>query len=40
MLKQLMYRLRNKLEIKPGAPSLIETIPNAGYVLNTQNTAV
>jgi DNA-binding response OmpR family regulator len=35
MLKQLVYRLRNKLETEPGAPSLIETIPNAGYVLNT-----
>ncbi|MGE5124214.1 MAG: response regulator transcription factor [Acidobacteriaceae bacterium] len=34
MLKQLVYRLRNKLETEPGAPSLIETIPNAGYVLN------
>jgi DNA-binding response OmpR family regulator len=35
MLKQLVYRLRNKLETEPGAPSLIETIPNSGYVLNT-----
>lgn len=34
MLKQLIYRLRNKLEPYPGAPSLIETIPNAGYFLN------
>jgi DNA-binding response OmpR family regulator len=37
MLKQLVYRLRNKLETEAGAPSLIETIPNAGYVLNTHN---
>jgi DNA-binding response OmpR family regulator len=37
MLKQLVYRLRNKLETEAGVPSLIETIPNAGYVLNTQN---
>ena len=36
MLKQLVYRLRNKLETEASAPSLIETIPNAGYVLNTQ----
>ena len=36
MLKQLVYRLRNKLDTESGAPSLIETIPNAGYVLNTQ----
>jgi DNA-binding response OmpR family regulator len=35
MLKQLVYRLRNKLEPDANAPSLIETIPNAGYVLNT-----
>lgn len=35
MLKQLVYRLRNKLETESGTPSLIETIPNAGYVLNT-----
>jgi DNA-binding response OmpR family regulator len=34
MLKQLVYRLRNKLETEAGAPSLIETISNAGYVLN------
>jgi len=37
MLKQLVYRLRNKLETVPGGPSLIETIPNAGYVLNIPN---
>jgi DNA-binding response OmpR family regulator len=36
MLKQLVYRLRNKLETEAGAASLIETIPNAGYVLNTR----
>jgi DNA-binding response OmpR family regulator len=40
MLKQLVYRLRNKLETEAGAPSLIETIPNAGYVLNTQKTGL
>jgi DNA-binding response OmpR family regulator len=32
MLKQLVYRLRTKLG--PGSQDLIETIPNAGYVLN------
>jgi DNA-binding winged helix-turn-helix (wHTH) protein len=26
--------LRNKLATEAGDPSLIETIPNAGYVLN------
>jgi DNA-binding winged helix-turn-helix (wHTH) protein len=40
MLKQLVYRLRNKLDTESGAPSLIETIPNAGYVLNTQKTGL
>ncbi len=35
MLKQLVYRLRNKLETEAGATSMIETIPNAGYLLNT-----
>ncbi len=35
MLKQLVYRLRNKIEPDPGAPTLIETIPNIGYLLNT-----
>jgi DNA-binding response OmpR family regulator len=34
MLKQLIYRLRNKLEPDPGSPTLIETIPGAGYILN------
>ena len=33
MLKQLVYRLRNKLDTKPAAPILIETIQNEGYVL-------
>jgi DNA-binding response OmpR family regulator len=40
MLKQLVYRLRNKLETESGAPSIIETIPNAGYVLNTQRNSL
>lgn len=35
MLKQLIYRLRNKIEPEPSAPTLIETIPHVGYVLNT-----
>jgi DNA-binding response OmpR family regulator len=34
MLKQLIYRLRTKLEPEPGSPTVIETIPNTGYVLN------
>ena len=35
MLKQLVHRLRGKLESISNLPSLIETIPNSGYVLNT-----
>lgn len=34
MLKQLVHRLRNKIESATGAPAPIENIPNAGYVLN------
>ena len=34
MLKQVVYRLHNKLEAGPSAPALIENIPNTGYVLN------
>ena len=34
MLKQLVYRLRNKLNnTEPGVPIVIETIQNEGYVL-------
>lgn len=38
MLKQLVYRLRNKLEPGSERPKLIETITNAGYMLNTPKT--
>jgi DNA-binding response OmpR family regulator len=38
MLKQLVYRLRNKLEPADDTPTLIETIPSTGYVLNTPPT--
>lgn len=34
-LKQLVYRLRKKIEPHPGSHALIETIPNIGYKLNT-----
>lgn len=34
MLKQLIYRLRNKLEPDLESPVLIETIPDVGYSLN------
>ena len=33
MLKQLIYRLRRKIESDPSAPRLIVTIPSAGYKL-------
>ena len=38
MLKQLVYRLRGKMEPMAGTPTLIETIPSTGYVLNTPPT--
>lgn len=31
MLKQLVYRLRNKIDLDPETPSLIETVPGIGY---------
>lgn len=34
MLKQLIYRLRNKLETVQSTHALIETIPDVGYSLN------
>jgi DNA-binding response OmpR family regulator len=33
MLKQLVYRLRSKIESDPSQPTLIETIPGVGYAL-------
>ena len=33
MLKQLVYRLRNKLEADPSQPTYIETVPGVGYAL-------
>jgi DNA-binding response OmpR family regulator len=33
MLKQLVYRLRSKLEADPAQPRLLETVPGIGYAL-------
>ncbi len=35
MLKQLVHRLRAKIEQDPSLPAVVETIPTVGYVLNT-----
>lgn len=37
-LKQLVYRLRNKIEPDPSSPTVIETVLNTGYILNTPYT--
>jgi DNA-binding response OmpR family regulator len=34
LLKQLVHRLRQKVEADPADPHLIRTIPNAGYLLD------
>jgi DNA-binding response OmpR family regulator len=34
LLKQLVHRLRQKLEHDPAEPELIRTVPNAGYLIN------
>ncbi len=34
LLKQLVHRLRQKIEADPRNPVLLRTVPNAGYVLN------
>lgn len=35
-LKQLIYRLRQKLEHDPAEPRVLQTTPGAGYKLNTE----
>ena len=37
MLKQLIYRLRRKIELDPAAPRLIVTTPHAGYRFETES---
>jgi DNA-binding response OmpR family regulator len=34
LLKQLVHRLRQKIEIDPADPKLIKTMPNAGYLID------
>lgn len=36
MLKQLVYRLRAKIEPDPANPSLVETVPGIGYALRVR----
>ena len=36
LLKQLVHRLRQKVEIAPGEPTLLRTVPNSGYLLDAQ----
>lgn len=37
MLKQLVYRLRAKIEPDPAHPTCIETVPGVGYALNDES---
>ena len=39
LLKQLVHRLRQKIENDPKAPRLLRTVPNAGYVLDPAQSA-
>jgi DNA-binding response OmpR family regulator len=34
LLKQLVHRLRQKIENDPARPELLRTVPNAGYALD------
>ncbi len=34
LLKQLVHRLRQKVEPDPGEPQLLRTVPNAGYLID------
>jgi DNA-binding response OmpR family regulator len=36
LLKQLVHRLRHKIENDPAEPQLLRTVPNAGYVLDKE----
>ena len=39
LLKQLVHRLRQKVEADPAAPRLIKTVPNAGYSIDPAGAA-
>jgi DNA-binding response OmpR family regulator len=39
LLKQLVHRLRQKIEKNPAAPTMLRTVPNAGYVLDATSSA-
>ena len=36
LLKQLVHRLRHKLEPDPAKPGILKTVPNAGYLLDPE----
>jgi DNA-binding response OmpR family regulator len=38
LLKQLVHRLRQKIEVNPADPRLVRTVPNAGYLLGSSGT--
>jgi DNA-binding response OmpR family regulator len=40
LLKQLVHRLRHKIEEDPAEPRLLRTVPNAGYALDTGEEAL
>jgi len=37
LLKQLVHRLRHKIETNPAHPRIVRTAPNAGYLLDSPN---
>lgn len=40
LLKQLVHRLRQKVESDPSQPALLRTVPNSGYVLAVESAPV
>lgn len=39
MLRQLVHRLRSKIELDPSNPTYIETVPGVGYGLSSKSTS-